>query len=206
MENKTTLTWTDKTEDQIFEENQGLIFYIINKYCKNEGRYTANVRTNEEDLYQLGSIGLLKAIRTFNPECGAKFGGWAGDHILWEIMAWTNPNLCPRNRRQMQNDDVESIYDFSEKYQDDGTASDYELLTKGALVRDMSAVSYTDDTLWRLQIEELKHNLSSYDMYVLQRILDGCSGADIARELGVTRQAINHHINHIREKYSDFVD
>lgn len=203
---ETKLSWTDKTESQVFEENRPLIFYIINKYCQNEGRHTANIRTNEEDLYQLGSIGLLKAIRTFNPEGGVKFGGWAGDHILWEIMAWTNPNHCARNRRQMQNDDNASVYDFSEKYRDDGTASDYELLTKGSLVQDMSAVSYTDDTLWRLQIEELKHNLSSYDMYVLQRILDGCSGADIARELGISRQAVHHHINHIRKLYPIYVD
>lgn len=51
-------------------------------YC--EKYYTA--AQNQEDLISIGTIGLIKAIDSFNPENGARFATYAGKCLQNEIL------------------------------------------------------------------------------------------------------------------------
>lgn len=61
----------------LLENNSPLIKSIIRRY-RNKG-------VEYDDLYQLGSIGLLKAIKNFSPEFGVKFSTYAVPMITGEI-------------------------------------------------------------------------------------------------------------------------
>ena len=63
--------------EQLVEENTGLIWSIVRKF------YGRGV--DLEDLYQIGSIGLLKAIERFDPSYHVKFSTYAVPMILGEI-------------------------------------------------------------------------------------------------------------------------
>lgn len=62
---------------QLVEENMGLVWCIVKRFC---GR-----GTELEDLFQIGSIGLLKAIDKFNLDFEVKFSTYAVPMIAGEI-------------------------------------------------------------------------------------------------------------------------
>mgnify|MGYP002510074180 CR=1 FL=1 len=62
---------------QLIEENTGLIWSIVRRYY---GR-----GAEPEDLYQLGCLGFLKAVRGFDPAFGCQFSTYAVPKIAGEI-------------------------------------------------------------------------------------------------------------------------
>ncbi len=63
--------------EQAIRENAGLIWSIVRRYY---GRGVA-----PEDLYQLGCLGFLKALRGFDPQLGTQFSTYAVPKIAGEI-------------------------------------------------------------------------------------------------------------------------
>ena len=69
---------TDKEElGKIVENNSGLVWSIVKRF---KGRGYEN-----EDLFQIGNIGLIKAIKNFNPEYEVKLSTYAVTYIIGEI-------------------------------------------------------------------------------------------------------------------------
>lgn len=69
---------TDKEElGKIVENNGGLVWSIVKRF---RGRGYEN-----EDLFQIGNIGLIKAIKNFNPEYEVKLSTYAVIYIIGEI-------------------------------------------------------------------------------------------------------------------------
>ncbi|BDF71947.1 RNA polymerase sigma-F factor [Oscillospiraceae bacterium] len=62
---------------RLMEENAGLIWSIVRRY------YGRGV--DPEDLYQLGCLGFLKAVRGFDPAFGCQFSTYAVPKIAGEI-------------------------------------------------------------------------------------------------------------------------
>jgi len=62
---------------RLLEENAGLIWSIVRRY------YGRGV--DPEDLYQLGSLGFVKAVRGFDPAFGTQFSTYAVPKIAGEI-------------------------------------------------------------------------------------------------------------------------
>ena len=63
--------------ERILEENAGLIWSIVKRY------YGRGV--DGDDLYQLGCLGFLKAVRGFDPSYGTQFSTYAVPKIAGEI-------------------------------------------------------------------------------------------------------------------------
>jgi RNA polymerase sporulation-specific sigma factor len=62
---------------RLIEENAGLIWSIVRRYY--------NRGVEPEDLYQLGCLGFLKAVRGFDPAFGCQFSTYAVPKIAGEI-------------------------------------------------------------------------------------------------------------------------
>ena len=65
------------SKEKLIEENSPLIKSIVKRY-KNKG-------VEYDDLYQLGSMGFVKAINNFSAEFGVKFSTYAVPMIAGEI-------------------------------------------------------------------------------------------------------------------------
>ena len=63
--------------EQVLEENNGLIWSVVRRY------YGRGVEP--DDLYQLGCLGFLKAVRGFDPAFGCQFSTYAVPKIAGEI-------------------------------------------------------------------------------------------------------------------------
>lgn len=66
-----------KAYEIILEKNKGLIWNIVNKFN--------NRNTDKDDLFQLGSIGLIKCIKNFDLTYDVKFSTYAVPMIYGEI-------------------------------------------------------------------------------------------------------------------------
>lgn len=69
-----------KAREKLIEHNLRLVAHIVKKY------YTAN--QNQEDLISIGTIGLIKAIDSFDPDNGARFATYAGKCLQNEILMY----------------------------------------------------------------------------------------------------------------------
>lgn len=63
--------------EQVLEENKGLIWSVVRRY------YGRGVEP--DDLYQLGCLGFLKAVRGYEPDFGTQFSTYAVPKIAGEI-------------------------------------------------------------------------------------------------------------------------
>lgn len=66
---------------EIINENEGLIYKIINKYRN---------YFELEDLYQVAVIGLIKASKNYNSSYGTKFTSYAYPFVLGEVIKYIN--------------------------------------------------------------------------------------------------------------------
>lgn len=65
-------------KELLFEKNVGLIHHVLKRFASRAG-------CDMEDLFQIGSIGLLKAIEKFDTEFGVCFSTYAVPMIMGEI-------------------------------------------------------------------------------------------------------------------------
>ncbi len=79
--------------DEIFSANTGLVWACIRKYVG---------LMEKEDLFQLGSIGLLKAIDRFDPSYGVVFSTFAVPHILGEVRRHLRDNALVKVDRRLR--------------------------------------------------------------------------------------------------------
>ena len=68
-----------KARDKLIEHNLRLVAHIVKKY--------GNVYA-QDDLMSIGTIGLIKAIDSFNPENGARFATYASKCLQNEILMY----------------------------------------------------------------------------------------------------------------------
>ena len=85
----------DKTaRDTLFEENIGLIWSVAKRF-RNRG-------VDMEDLFQIGSIGLLKAVERFNLDYDVKFSTYAVPMIAGEIKRFLRDDGMIRVSRSLK--------------------------------------------------------------------------------------------------------
>ena len=80
--------------EQALLENSGLIWSIVRRYC---GR-----GVDADDLYQLGCLGFLKAVRGFDPEYGTQFSTYAVPKIAGEIRRFLRDDGAVKVSRTMR--------------------------------------------------------------------------------------------------------
>jgi len=93
----------DKEARQIFiEGNLRLVLSIIKRFS------TSN--ENVDDLFQIGCIGLMKAIDNFNTELDVKFSTYAVPMIIGEIRRYLRDNNSIRVSRSLRDTAYKAIY------------------------------------------------------------------------------------------------
>ena len=66
--------------NELIEHNLRLVAHIVKKYYS-QGK-------NQEDLISIGTIGLIKAVDTFDPKLGSRFATYAGKCLQNEILMY----------------------------------------------------------------------------------------------------------------------
>lgn len=112
----------EEARAQLVEENIGLIWCVVKRFC---GR-----GTEAEDLFQIGSIGLLKAIDKFDLSYDVKFSTYAVPMISGEIKRFLRDDGMIKVSRSLKELSYKA-YLAKEKLQDKlGREPDMEELAK----------------------------------------------------------------------------
>lgn len=67
-----------EAKEQLFEKNAGLVHHVVKRFVNRGG-------VEAEDLFQIGAVGLLKAIEKFDADYGVCFSTYAVPLIMGEI-------------------------------------------------------------------------------------------------------------------------
>ena len=162
--------------DKLIEHNLRLVAHIVKKY------YSGS--KNEEDLVSIGTIGLIKAIDTYDVEKGARFATYAGKCLQNEILMYF--------RSQKKNASVVSMSDPVD-YDKDGNPLTYAdiLATEDHIAEDLftkiSAAKAVEYVMKELDARERKVLIRRYG-------LDGgpvMTQKEIARRMGISRSYVS---------------
>lgn len=154
---------------------------------------------DQEDVVQEGMIGLMKAVRNFDPEREASFKTFASTCITNQIIK------AIRNADREKNHPLNEAVSLS-----DTVESADENLTIGDIVR----ASMFDEPEQKLIYQEMvdrivaaiNANFSQLERDVFRKKLEGKNYIDIARELGKSPKTVDNAIQRVRHKVTSLLD
>ena len=88
--------------EQFIKGNLRLVLSVIRRF--------SSVGENVDDLFQIGCIGLIKAIDHFNTELGVRFSTYAVPRIIGEIRRFLRDNNSIRVSRSLRDTAYKAIY------------------------------------------------------------------------------------------------
>lgn len=99
----------NEQELKMFEENQGLVYMIVNN------KFNQVKVVDKDDLVQMGNIGLIKSVKTYDPTKGLKFSTYACTCIYREIKKLIGESGGTVGKREeRRNNYIGNIANFSE--------------------------------------------------------------------------------------------
>lgn len=91
-----------EAKEQYIKGNLRLVLSVIKRF--------GNSNENPDDLFQIGCIGLIKAINNFNTELDVKFSTYAVPMIIGEIRRYMRDNNSIRVSRSLRDTAYKAIY------------------------------------------------------------------------------------------------
>lgn len=178
LDHNTTLDLIEraKKDDQqakteLIEHNSPLIKSIIRRY-KNKG-------IEYDDLYQLGCMGIIKAINNFDPKFGVKFSTYAVPMIAGEVKRFLRDDGSIKVSRMIKTQ-ASKINKFIEIYKSEhGESPKLELLSEEFKIDPQEIVFILDSG--KIPISIYDKNDESDDRG--QSLLDKLSGVDTSEHI-----------------------
>lgn len=171
------MTAGDKTaRAKLIEHNLRLVAHIIKKYYGNSAE--------QDDLISIGTIGLIKAVSTFDYEKGARFATYASRCIENEILMYF------RNKKKYAQD-----VSFSEPIDSDkdgNTLSLIDIMADERSVAEDIEDKLRDERLYKVIGDTL--SLREKEIIYLRYGLDGrrsYTQREVAKHLGISRSYVS---------------
>ena len=92
----------EQAKEEYIKGNLRLVLSVIRRF--------SNSNENADDLFQIGCVGLIKAINNFNTELDVKFSTYAVPMIIGEIRRYMRDNNSIRVRRSLRDTAYKAIY------------------------------------------------------------------------------------------------
>ena len=92
----------ESAKEEYIKGNLRLVLSVIKRF--------SNSNENPDDLFQIGCIGLIKAINNFNTELDVKFSTYAVPMIIGEIRRYMRDNNTIRVSRSLRDTAYKAIY------------------------------------------------------------------------------------------------
>lgn len=166
---------SDYAKEQVILNNVGIVGFVLK---------SLNLNPIDDDLFQIGLVGLVKTINTFDPDKGVKFSAYATPIIRNEIL------MSLRKKR------IIPEFSLDEEYQ----------LNNGDSVPmgDMIPSEYSFENLVHSKIA-LDSNISGMterEKRILKLSANGKTQRQIVQEIGVSQPQISRILKKIRKDLS----
>lgn len=166
-----------KVRGELIERNLRLVVYIAKKF--------ENTGINVEDLISIGTIGLIKAINTFNPEKKIKLATYASRCIENEILMYLRKNT--KNKTEISIDEPLNVdWDGNELLLSDILGTDNDMIyqsIENEVDRELLSIAMTKLTERERNIMELRFGVNRTKSKTQKEVADllGISQSYISR-------------------------
>ena len=169
-------------KEKLINGNLKLVLSILKKYV---GRCD-----NLDDLFQVGVIGLTKAIDNFNIDLGLKLSTYAIPMISGEIRRYLRDNSLLRVSRSVKDLAYKAIAKRDELTNILGYVPSYELIAKELGESEIDVVNSIEALADPVSIFEPIYNDGGDTIYLYEQLEDKSDDADIETKLAL-KKAIN---------------
>ena len=169
-------------KEKLINGNLKLVLSILKKYV---GRCD-----NLDDLFQVGVIGLTKAIDNFNIDLGLKLSTYAIPMISGEIRRYLRDNSLLRVSRSVKDLAYKAIAKRDELTNTLGYVPSYELIAKELGESEIDVVNSIEALADPVSIFEPIYNDGGDTIYLYEQLEDKSDDADIETKLAL-KKAIN---------------
>jgi len=171
-----------EAREELIYGNLRLVLSIIQRFT--------NRKENMDDLFQVGCIGLIKAVDNFNTEYDVKFSTYAVPMIIGEIRRYLRDNNAIRISRSVRDLAYRALQAREELINERECDPKVEDIakklgeSKEAVVRAMEAI------IEPISLYEPVYNESGDSIYVMDQLSDSDSSDEIWRENIILREAM----------------
>ncbi len=156
-------------KNQLITHNLRLVVYIARKFDSSN--------SGVEDLISIGTIGLIKAVNTFNPDKNIKLATYASRCIENEILMYLRKTA--NQKSEISIDEPLNIdWDGNELLLSDILGSDVDEISRGVELEDEKKLLHNlVDTLHprEKQIMEMRFGMNGYEEYTQKQVADALS-------------------------------
>ena len=157
-------------KEEIVNGNLKLVLSIIKKY--NNGKYDMN------DLFQIGCIGLIKAVDNFSLEYGVMFSTYAVPLILGEVKRYIRDSSAVRISRSIR-DNAYQILRFKDEYQlQHGVEPNNDQICKALELSHYELASALESLVAPVSIFDPIYNDGGDTIYLLDQLADNKERVD----------------------------
>lgn len=154
----------ESAKERLINENSPLIKSVIKKYL--------NKGIEFDDLYQLGSLGFLKAINNFDESFGVKFSTYAVPMIAGEIKRYIRDNgiiKVSRSTKQLNSHINRFIEEYLSKNQ---KSPSIDIIAKHFGISDAEVVYAMDSACKPISLYTMVGDESGKEQYLIDKIED----------------------------------
>lgn len=208
MQNFKGTEWEGMSEEEIFLKNRKLVKATILRKFPNHMTFLKTHGLDIEDLMQIGEIGLLNAIRSFNKDEKTQFRSYAINHIVWNITTQTKKeSLRNKNTQSFELANIVSADSSA-----DGTEGETIAIIDTIASNDDVEADCEDKVLKEQVINFLKNDeeINERLLYTFISLMNGKSIETIANELGIHRVTLSEQLKtkkaqRIKERLKNFL-
>ena len=201
----------DEAKEEYIKGNLRLVLSVIKRF------HSSN--ENPDDLFQIGCIGLIKAINNFNTELDVKFSTYAVPMIIGEIRRYMRDNSSIRVSRSLRDTAYKAIYakeNYVKQNMREPTVQEIAqeiVYALDAIQAPMSlqepVYSDGDDALYvmdqisdhknkeekwveSLSLQAAMEHLNERERYIISlRFFDGRTQMEVARDVGISQAQVS---------------
>ena len=165
---------SDYAKEQVILNNTGMVGIVLK---------SLNLNTQDEDLYSIGMIGVVKAVNTFNSDKGVKFSTYATPIIRNEIlMTFRKKRIIP-------------VFSLDESYQlENGDLVDFSETIADSRI-------FEEEVIADMQMKKVLSALNDREKKIISLSMDGKTQREIAEILGISQSYVSRIIKSIYKKW-----
>ena len=176
-----------KARDKMINGNLRLVLSVIQRFT-NRGE-------NPDDLFQVGVIGLIKAIDNFNPTLDVRFSTYGVPMIIGEIRRFLRDNNSVRVSRSMRDTAYRAMQIKEQLTNKNNREPTVEEIAKIMEIYVMDQIGdKNDDSTWleEIAVKEAITNLSDREKRILSmRFFRGKTQMEVAAEIGISQAQVS---------------
>ncbi|MBQ6324079.1 MAG: SigB/SigF/SigG family RNA polymerase sigma factor [Bacilli bacterium] len=176
--------------DLLINGNLKLVLSILKKFY--------NKSENLDDLFQIGCVGLIKAIDNFDLSYDVKFSTYAVPMILGEVKRYIRDNSSIRISRSLKDIAYKSLKIIDDYYAENGKEPTFKYIAELLGVSEFDVSNALIALKDPVSMYEAIYNDGGDTIYLYDQIEDKKSSEDVSNRLAI-ENAIND-LN-VREKY-----